>query len=93
MTRFKVHDVALNGKLTCGENTADLGGLKLAYEALEALYAERGEALSGPDAVLTQGFTPQQRFFLSWAQVWRDNVTKERALQVIIIIIITYLLL
>ena len=79
-----VHGVNLNGKLTCGENTADLGGLTLALDALKTLYAERGLEVSGDDEALkTQGFTPLQRFFLSWAQVWRDNITKERALQLV----------
>ena len=81
---FQVHGVALNGELTCGENTADLGGLRLAYAALEATYAAKGEALSGPEAArCPRGFTPQQRFFLAWAQVWRSNETKERALQMV----------
>jgi putative endopeptidase len=60
-------DTALhvNGKLTLGENIADLGGLTIAYYALEKALAEKGR----PAPI--DGFTPEQRFFLSWAQVWR----------------------
>ena len=54
----------VNGKLTLGEDIADLGGLKIAYEAME-------RSLSGKHPAPIDGFTPEQRFFLSWAQVWR----------------------
>ena len=60
---WQVHEKPLNGKLTCGENIADLGGLKLAYRALRKL-------LSASEVTpLINGFTPEQRFFLAWAQV------------------------
>ena len=60
----------VNGHLTLGENIADLGGLKIAYDALL-------EALAGkPDATI-DGLTPEQRFFLSWATVWRTSYTDE----------------
>ena len=73
---FVVHGQSVQGKLTCGENIADLGGLRLAYRALKAQ--------DGFDsAPLLDGFTPTQRFFLSWAQAWRQNITKERSLQLI----------
>jgi predicted metalloendopeptidase len=58
----------VNGELTLGENVADLGGLKL---ALRAFKASSPEAAGPPDA---DGFTPVQRLFLSWAQVWRANI-------------------
>lgn len=61
----------VNGKLTMGENIGDLGGLALAYTALM-------NSLKGKNVERIDGFTPQQRFFLSWAQVWRRNVRPEQ---------------
>jgi len=56
----------VNGKLTLGENLADLGGLKIAYKAYQ-------RTLKGkPAPAKIDGFTGDQRFFLSWAQVWRQ---------------------
>jgi putative endopeptidase len=60
----------VNGKLTLGEDIADLGGLKIAYEALE-------RSFSGKRPAPIDGFTPEQRFFLSWAQVWRTKARPE----------------
>jgi putative endopeptidase len=58
----------VNGKLTLGENIGDLGGLTVAYGALE-------KALAGkPRPAPIDGFTPEQRFFLNWAQVWRQTI-------------------
>jgi putative endopeptidase len=65
-----IGDMRLNGRVSLGENIADLGGLKIAYDALE-------EALRGRPQPLIDGFTPQQRFFLGWSQVWRRNFTDE----------------
>jgi putative endopeptidase len=65
--------VKVNGELTLGENIADLGGVSLAYEALQ-------RSLAGKERKLIDGFTPEQRFFLSWAQVWRTNM-RENALR------------
>src|SRR3954470_3719565 len=61
-----VDDVKLNGKLTLGENTADNGGLRLALMAYAASHADQ-------PAQPLDGFTPEQRFFLGWAQVWCEN--------------------
>ena len=72
---FEVEGKALNGKLTCGENIADLGGLALAFAALQASPAARDGRVNG--------FTPQQRFFLAYAQLWRENTTTERALKML----------
>jgi putative endopeptidase len=55
----------VNGKLTLGENIGDLGGLKIAYLALEKSLKEHRRPAN------IDGFTPEQRFFLGWAQVWR----------------------
>ncbi len=59
-----------NGKLTEGENLADLGGINIAYEAFKK--TEQGKSETKID-----GFTPDQRFFLSWAQVWRASTRPE----------------
>lgn len=70
--KFEALDsVFVNGKLTLGENIADLGGLILAYYAMEKLF----EGKEIPAKI--DGFTPQQRFFLGWAQVWHMNMTEE----------------
>lgn len=63
-----VDDVKLNGKLTLGENVADNGGLRIAYLALLTTLAEKPSAP-------TDGFTPQQRFFLGYANSWCENRT------------------
>ncbi|HEY2944526.1 MAG TPA: M13 family metallopeptidase [Vicinamibacteria bacterium] len=67
-------DVHLNGKLTLGENTADNGGARIAYMALMQTLAD---AASKP--ALIDGFTPEQRFFLGFGQVWCQNETEESA--------------
>ena len=59
-----------NGSLTEGENLADLGGLNIAYEAFKK--TKQGQSNDKID-----GFTPDQRFFLSWAQVWRASTRPE----------------
>ncbi|MGH7688659.1 MAG: M13 family metallopeptidase [Gemmatimonadaceae bacterium] len=55
----------VNGQLTLGENIADFGGLTVAYAAME-------KALGNGPRKKIDGFTPEQRFFLAWAQVWRE---------------------
>ena len=65
-----VPGVNLNGKLTLGENTADNGGLRIAYMALKDTMGEKQ-----PEKI--DGFTAEQRFFLGWAQVWCQNITEE----------------
>jgi putative endopeptidase len=55
----------VNGKLTLGENIGDLGGLKIAYIAMEKSMAAKGRQPN------IDGFTPEQRYFLGWAQAWR----------------------
>ena len=69
-------DAHVNGKLTLGENIADLGGLNVAYDALQvALKANPAEAAQKID-----GYTEDQRFFLNWARVWRGSVREKQAL-------------
>ncbi len=62
--------VTLNGKLTLGENSADNGGLHLAYLALM-------DSLAGKVLPKHDGFTPQQEFFLGYAQIWCENGTDQ----------------
>jgi predicted metalloendopeptidase len=69
-----VDDVHLNGRLTLGENTADNGGVRIALAALNA------QRLGNPDSKENQvvdGFTPEQRFFLGYAQIWCENRSPE----------------
>ncbi|GAB3820706.1 M13 family metallopeptidase [Pontibacter rugosus] len=60
----------VNGKLTLGENIADIGGLNIAYTALQ-------KALEKKNPGKIAGLTPEQRFFLAWAQIWRVNMRDE----------------
>ena len=66
----------VNGNLTLGENLADLGGLNIAYEAFK-------KTDEGKSSKKIDGFTPDQRFFLSWAQIWRNNILPDYAAQLI----------
>ena len=66
--------VHVNGKLTTGENIADLGGLTMSYAALQ-------KALDGEPRATLDGFTPEQRFFLSYARVWRQIVRPAEAVR------------
>ena len=67
-----VDDVKLNGKLTLGENVADNGGVRLAYMALL-------DTLGGKQVAPVDGFTPEQRLFLGWGQIWCQNVRPEQS--------------
>ncbi len=66
-----IDSLHVNGKLTLGENIADLGGLTIAFEALKR--SEQGKAATEK----IDGFTLAQRFFLAWAQMWRNNYRPE----------------
>jgi endothelin-converting enzyme/putative endopeptidase len=68
--------VKQNGNLTAGEDTADNGGIHLALLALESLYKDEGKSLDKPGA---DGITPRQRFFLSYAFSWCEDVRPEAA--------------
>ncbi len=65
-------EVHLNGRLTLGENTADNGGLKLAYIALMNI-------IGNLEAKPIDGYTPQERFFIAYGQIWCQNVTDQQA--------------
>ncbi|MBR5684928.1 MAG: M13 family metallopeptidase [Muribaculaceae bacterium] len=67
-------DVHANGTFTMGENIADHGGLRVAYSAFKCTEQGKGNTL-------IDGFTPDQRFFLSYANVWAANITKEEMLR------------
>ena len=62
--------VHVKGDLTLGENIADLGGVTIAYDAFKL-------TAQGKDTTKIDGFTPDQRFFLGFAQVWRGTVRPE----------------
>jgi len=62
----------VNGDLTLGENIADIGGVSIAFEALERRLNRNPELRKEID-----GFTPEQRFFIGWGQSWRMNVREE----------------
>ena len=67
---YEAAGLKVNGKLTLGENIGDLGGLLVAYDAFQLTdQAKKGEKIDG--------MTPDQRFFLSWAQSWRRNYRDE----------------
>ncbi len=70
-----VPGVELNGKLTLGENTADNGGIRLAYMALMDDLAKK----SIPPSEKADGYTQAQQFFIGFAQDWCENVTPETA--------------
>ena len=70
---FAIGDAKVNGKLTLGENTADNGGLRL---ALAAYLATAATSPAGPDRV-RDGFTPEQRLFIGFAQIWCENARPE----------------
>ncbi len=58
--------LAINGQLSLGENIGDLGGTSIAFEALQ-------RSLRGKEKKPVDGFTPEQRFYISWAQQWRTK--------------------
>lgn len=66
-------DIHQNGKLVVGESIADLGGLAIAYKALQKSLKNK------PAPHEIDGFTPEQRFFLGWAQIWAGNDRPEFA--------------
>ena len=68
-----IDDMCVNGNLAMGENIGDLGGLQMAYTAWRAYV----DANYNGQAPVIDGFTGDQRFFLAWAQVWRNKFTDD----------------
>ena len=68
----------VNGELTIGENIGDLGGLSIAWKAYLL-------ALNGDEPPVVDGMTGAERFFLSWAQAWRQSARDEEALRLLAI--------
>ena len=66
-----IDSMTINGQFTLGENIGDLGGIQAAYEGLQIFYEKNGR----PDNI--DGFTPEQRFFLSWGTIWRTKSRDE----------------
>ena len=66
----------VNGRLTMGENIADLSGIQVAYKAYK-------RSLGGKPAPVLDGFSGEQRFFLGWAQAWRSKAREERVMQLL----------
>lgn len=64
--------IFVNGELTLGENIADLGGISIAYDALQRALKQDPTKRKKMD-----GLTPEQRFFISYAQIWRTNIRNE----------------
>lgn len=73
-----IDTLRVNGKLTLGENIADLGGLAIAYHAFT-------KTLAGKPQQEIDGLTPPQRFFLAWAQMWRRNYTEANLKQRLVV--------
>jgi len=65
-----VEGAKVNGQQTLGENIGDLGGLTVALRAYQL-------SLAGKEAPVLDGFTGEQRFFISWSQVWRSKFREE----------------
>ena len=68
----------MNGKLTMGENIADLSGLQISYKAWKL-------SLDGKPSPVIDGLTGEQRFYYGFSQVWRAKVRDERTLQLVVI--------
>ena len=74
----------VNGELTIGENIGDLGGLTIAWKAWKKALEEQG--ISDPaDAPVIDGLTAAERFFMSWARVWRGKMRDDYAIQLLAI--------
>ena len=65
----------IRGKLTLGENTADNGGVRVAMRALHNMQAAEGKGSKSASSKTIHGFTPEQRLFLGYGQIWCENQT------------------
>lgn len=74
---FVSDSLHINGELTLGENIADLGGLTIAFEAFQ-------RRLKTNPGKIVNGFTPEQRFFIGFAQIWKNNIRPEALRQLIL---------
>ncbi|AMO20391.2 M13 family metallopeptidase [Flavobacterium columnare] len=63
--------IFVDGKFTLGENIGDLGGVNAAYDGLQLFLSKKGRPAT------IDGFTPEQRFFISWATIWRSKMRDE----------------
>lgn len=79
VNQFNQFDVApgmkADGRFTLGENIADLGGLNIAFTAVQEAWKNQAPAEK------LEGFTPRQRFFLGYAHLWAQNVTEKEILR------------
>ena len=75
---YEIDGRHVNGKLTLGENIADLGGIQMAYDALQTKLEELGSREE------VDGFTPEQRFFIGYAISWRESIRPELRLQFLV---------
>ncbi|RHY76678.1 hypothetical protein DYB34_007325 [Aphanomyces astaci] len=74
---YEILGKSVNGQMTLGENIADIGGLKIAFRAMELYFGDH------PKPGLIDGFSPEQRFFLSWSQFWASHAREEQALKLL----------
>mgnify|MGYP000908192727 CR=1 FL=1 len=72
---YLLGDNHVDGELTLGENIADLGGVMISYSALRKAWDKN------PPSGVVEGFTPQQRFFLSYGQIWRSKMREKELLR------------
>ncbi len=72
-----IDSLNVNGELTLGENIADLGGLSIAYYAYQ-------KSLVGKPREIIDGFTPEQRLFISWGQIWKTNIRPQALRQLVL---------